>query len=199
MCGNALRCLAEILFQSDGTKRHVVQLSHRQVVVDREKPNYTSVDMGKAAPLNNLQLLATVPELSRLAGATGYAVSFGNPHFVIPVETVPEDWEKVGRKMQEPAHRLFSTGGINCGFVTTEPDGDGVYQLRVFERGAGATQACGSGACAASAVLAAKLNRHAPHRLSLPGGELLIGRQEGRFILKGPASMEYEDFWEGDS
>ena len=192
MCGNALRCLAEILTRRDGRAEHKVQLPQRRVNVTCSEPGISSVQMGPVVAQQGRTLFQSLPELNAILGGRGYLLSFGNPHYVVPVEEIPQDWEDRGADCQKIAHQVLGTGGINCGFVGRRVDSQGLYQLRVYERGAGATKSCGSGACAASAVLEQVEKLPAPHRLALPGGVLSIERQEQNFILLGPAGKEHE-------
>ncbi|MFA5505996.1 MAG: diaminopimelate epimerase [Vulcanimicrobiota bacterium] len=195
MCGNALRCLAQILNQHSGGVRHQVELPGRRVMVVAEENELASVYMGVPSPQGKAPLLQSISELNEEMGGPGHLLSFGNPHYVVPLPELPEDWETRGEKSQPIADRLLGTGGINCGFLVSEPK-QGVYPLRVYERGAGATLSCGSGACAASAVLEQILGIEPPHRLSLAGGVLTISRDQGEFVLSGAARKEYEGVWE---
>ena len=85
---------------------------------------------------------------------------------------------------------------VNVGFAQViDP---GCIALRVHERGAGETLACGSGACAAVAVLArrGRIAADAPVRVRLPGGELRIGYDAGGHLhMAGPAVFVFEGEW----
>ena len=120
-------------------------------------------------------------------------ISMGNPHAVICVDDLDTvDVAQVGKAIS--THELFPQG-INVGFMqVTQP-----YQLclQVYERGAGETTACGSGACAAMVY---------GHKLGIldkevnviqPGGELFIKWAGGsnQVIMTGPAQMVYEGQW----
>jgi diaminopimelate epimerase len=195
MCGNALRCLAQILSVADGQSEHKVQLRYRSVSVRALGADTGLVVMGNPEPQGSRDLLASLPEIDQAMGGVGYLLSFGNPHYVVPFERIPEDWESRGASCQELADKLLGTGGINCGFLENSQR-NGVHELRVFERGAGATKSCGSGACAASAVLERVLLHDPPHKLALTGGHLDIGREGDKFTLSGPVRKEYEGVWE---
>lgn len=195
MCGNALRCLAEILWRKDGRSVHQVELPGRLAEVHSLEPGAALVVIGEPTPQGLEPLFASVPAWDDLLGGTGHLLSFGNPHYVVPSDKLPEDWMDRGRAVQEPAHRLLGTNGINVGFLVTQADHSGIHQLRVYERGAGATQSCGSGACAASAVLESKLRLMPPHKLELSGGVLTIGRSETGYTLAGSVSKLHEEEW----
>lgn len=199
MCGNALRCLALILHEETGKTEHRVRLTQRDVKVRVTSDGRPEVMMGEVSAIEGTTLLADLPTLAAQTGRTGHLVSFGNPHYVTPVTSLPDNWESLGQALQQPAHQALSTGGINAGFVVSEPGPDGIFDLRVYERGAGATLSCGSGACAASAVLHRVCGISPPHRLRLPGGVLEIGREGDNFTLSGPANLEFLGSWKQES
>ena len=191
MCGNALRCVAVLLA---GPAQ--VRIGSRTVGTRSDEPEYSHVAMGPAAAQDGHAMFASLPGLDEVLGGKGYLLSFGNPHYIIPLFRIPEDWARRGAQAQALGHQLLGTNGINCGFLQTEPDAHGHYPLCVFERGVGVTQSCGSGACAASAVLERVLGVTPPHRLQVLGGQLEIGRESnGGFELGGPARREFTGQW----
>jgi diaminopimelate epimerase len=112
-------------------------------------------------------------------------VSMGNPHAVVPVELVAEaPLESLGRDLQ--SHPAF-LAGVNVGFarVTDRSNVD----LRVLERGVGETAACGTGACAAFAVLHARGLVEDDVAVHLPGGVLRVRAVDGELELEGPAEI----------
>lgn len=192
MCGNALRCVC--LLQAD-KEDHGLTISGRPVKAHRASLGHATVGMGPVGPVGSRALFESIPAFDELLGRQGYLVSFGNPHYVVPCHEIPENWQELGASLQETAHAELGTGGINCGFLKREPREE-VRQLCVFERGVGFTKSCGSGACAASAVLEGPLKVGAPHRFELPGGQLEIGRGGGSdFLLSGPARQEFVGRW----
>lgn len=193
MCGNALRCVAQVLSRRSGRASRLVSIGDRLVETSVDEEGVAGVVIGPPEGLEGRAPLDSVPELDATVGR-GYLLWFGNPHNVVPVARIPDDWVDRGEKVQEIADRNLGTGGINCGFLEQEPT-EGVHRLRVFERGAGVTQSCGSGACAASAVLENVLGIEPPHRLALLGGILTVGRGPGGFTLSGPARLEFEGEW----
>lgn len=195
MCGNALRCLAELLWRADGEPEHTVELAGRQVTVISGEPGRATVKMGTPQKQGDNPLFSSLDDLDRQIGERGYLLSFGNPHYVVPVDTLADDWKTRGADCQAVSDRLLGTGGINCGFLVSTLDENECYTLRVYERGAGATLSCGSGACAASAVLEHQLSRVPPHRLALPGGVLTIGRDKEILTLTGSVNKEFEGEW----
>lgn len=193
MCGNALRCVAQVLARRSDSAGGLVLLGERTISTRVDDSRGSTVVLGPAQEIPGRELWDSLVELNDTVGA-GYMVWFGNPHNVVLVDEIPKNWAELGEKSQEIAHRHLGMGGINCGFLEREPR-DGIHQLRVYERGVGVTQSCGSGACAASAVLEGVLGLAPPHRLALPGGVLTVDRQEQGYALSGPADLEFVGEW----
>ena len=120
------------------------------------------------------------------------AVSMGNPHAVIEVADVDAaDVARIGQAVQASA--MFPASA-NVGFAQVlAPDR---IRLRVFERGVGETLACGSGACAAVAVLArrGRVQADAEVAVDLPGGTLRIRNDTAAnsVFMAGPAAFVFE-------
>jgi diaminopimelate epimerase len=211
MCGNGIRCLA--LFAREkghtratsftvetlgGVKRPTVL--GRRVRVDMGEP---VLDAGRV-PTRAVGRVLERPLASVLGAAAravlgpagrtlrGTAVSMGNPHcviFVDDVAAVPLDvW---GPAIERDA---FFPRRANVEFVAVEnPDRAAV---RVWERGSGATLACGTGACAVgvAGVLTGRLHRRVS--LSLPGGSLDVEwAPDNHVYLNGPAAFVYDGVW----
>lgn len=124
------------------------------------------------------------------------AVSMGNPHAVVEVDDVhATHLEPLGPALT--AHPRFPQGA-NAGFV--EVVARDHIRLRVHERGAGWTLACGSGACAAVAALHQRGRVADNVRVDLPGGTLAIDWQGPGHALwmSGPAAFAYDGEWLGD-
>jgi diaminopimelate epimerase len=121
------------------------------------------------------------------------AVSMGNPHALIEVDAV--DLAPVGHVGALLQRSAAFPESVNVGFAQVlAPDR---IRLRVYERGAGETLACGSGACAAVAVLAKRGRVDAANGVvvALPGGDLRIAHdamKNGRITMSGPAAFVFE-------
>lgn len=124
------------------------------------------------------------------------AVSMGNPHAVIEVDDIDHaPVETVAPVLQ--SHPAFPES-VNVGFARVESRDR--IRLRVYERGVGETLACGSGACAAAAVL---MRRGAVDRdvtVALPGGELRISwpADDAPLTMSGPTAFVFEGEWTHD-
>jgi diaminopimelate epimerase len=120
-------------------------------------------------------------------------VSMGNPHAVIEVDDVDTaPVSSVGPAMQR--HAAFPDS-VNVGFV--EVVSRNHIKLRVFERGVGETLACGSGACAAAAVLMQRGRIDREVAVTLPGGMLDIAwpDNDAQIAMAGPAAFVFEGEW----
>ena len=151
-CGNAARCLGDLLYRQDGCKHHVIETDAGLLDAECLPDGRVCVDMGRAQcdwrdiPLKDAcdtnHVVVTVAGLDL---PTGVAVHVGNPHlifFVDDCESLP--LAAIGQAIGSMA--LFPLG-VNVGLAHRL--GDNAIRLRSWERGSGATLACGSNACAA--------------------------------------------------
>ena len=118
------------------------------------------------------------------------AASLGNPHALLEVEDVAAaPVARLGAALQR--HAAFPES-VNVGFAQVlAPDR---IRLRVYERGVGETLACGSGACAAVAILARRKRVEREVAVELPGGELVVGwrADDAPITMAGPAAFVFE-------
>jgi diaminopimelate epimerase len=202
MCGNGIRCLARFLADSDGDappRSWQIETLAGRMVPSLAEDGRIRVDMGppfltpetvpttlaigaEGLPIGELDVLG-----QRLAVA---AAGMGNPHAVVPVADVAAiDLERLGAALE--VHEAFPAR-TNVHFVQVlAPDH---LVMRVWERGAGPTLACGTGACA-TLVACHRLglaDRRA--RLDLPGGPLDIHWDEasGHVFMTGPATAVFD-------
>lgn len=183
MCGNAIRCVAVYAFQKGyvGNTMAIETLAGiRQCVVDGDS---VRVDMGEPVtrPLNSL--VVNDRELKY------QYVSMGNPHAVIEVDNVA-DVPLADLGTQIGRHADFPEG-VNVEFI--QKDASNALTMRVWERGVGETQACGTGACASlvAGVLNYGVQRAAT--VSLLGGDLFIewDASTNTVYMTGPTEFEY--------
>ena len=155
-CGNALRCVGWILMQSTGKDRVVIDTLAGTTTARQEQDGRVTVDMGaprldwSQIPLDEAMdtrgIELQVGPIDDPVLHTPGAVSMGNPHVVFFVDHVPDDAFVRGTGSLIEHHPRFPEG-VNVGFAhVIAPDR---IRLRVWERGAGLTRACGTGACAA--------------------------------------------------
>ena len=201
-CGNGARCIAAWLVRDGAAAAPRFRLDAPEGVVDVEclADGRFALDMGvpEFAP-------ARIP-MAADGENSGYeqqldsttvrfgAVSMGNPHAVVVVEDITNaPVATLGPALQ--AIDRFPEG-VNVGFAQLHSRS--AIHLRVYERGAGETLACGSGACAAVAVLVRQglLDRHVD--VHLPGGTLVIDwPDDGASVrMSGPAAFVFEGEWQ---
>jgi len=202
MCGNGIRCLARFLADNDGDgpgRRWQVETLAGRIVPELDRSGAIRVDMGPpflepAAVPTTLPLgPAGLPQGTLEVEGETFAVAaagMGNPHVVIPVaEVAAIDLERFGAALE--VHPAFPAR-TNVHFVQVlAPDH---LVMRVWERGAGPTLACGTGACA-TLVACHRLGLcDSRARLDLPGGPLWIEWEgEGQPVLMtGPAEAVFD-------
>jgi diaminopimelate epimerase len=198
-CGNAIRCVSKYVYDHKLIDRTAITIETIgagvqpvQLTVEDGIVKQVRVDMGEPI-LNGLAIPTTfdkekvVNETVQVDGQdyTFTAVSMGNPHCVIEVEDAKTlDYSVVGPKLE--VHEAFPKK-INVEFVTIYNRNH--IEMRVWERGAGPTLACGTGACATlvASVLRDKADRAAT--VSLKGGDLYIewNSSDNHLYMTGPA------------
>lgn len=201
-CGNGARCVAAWLVRDGIARGNSFRVDSPLATheVERLQGDRYSIAMGvpefdpDRIPLAGFASRQDGYEIALDGQTIGFgAVSMGNPHAVIEVpdiDTAPV--ATLGPALQSSA--IFPQSA-NIGFAQVVARDR--LRLRVFERGVGETLACGSGACAAAAVLMrrGKLDRAAT--VSLPGGDLQISwpNDAAEVIMSGPAAFVFEGEW----
>ncbi|WOT04870.1 diaminopimelate epimerase [Shewanella youngdeokensis] len=197
-CGNGARCFARFVRNKGLTLKHKIRVSTSsgKITLRLERDGKVTVNMGVPV-LEPAKIPFTAKKIEKtylLMAASGTylcgAVSMGNPHCVIDVDDVDNtDVNTIGSEITK--HERFPKG-VNVGFMQVV--NSGYIKLRVYERGAAETLACGTGACAAVVVgiLQGKLDRNV--RVDLPGGTLMINWDgEGKPLwMTGPAEHVYD-------
>ncbi|AEF53773.1 diaminopimelate epimerase [Marinomonas posidonica] len=197
-CGNGARCFAKFVLDRELTHKRVINVETKRgaiqlrvidnglVTVDMGAPSFVPADLPFSAELNDGLYPLMVDGDDYLITP----VSVGNPHAVLKVDTLQDEQvQNLGAKIE--SHECFPSK-VNVGFMQVVNPAE--INLRVFERGVGETQACGTGACAAVVAgikqgwLAPKVTAH------LRGGDLHIEwAGEGEPILMtGPAAKVFE-------
>ncbi|MGE0108798.1 MAG: diaminopimelate epimerase [Bdellovibrionales bacterium] len=193
-CGNGTRCVARLFFENTGKKTSVFETIAGKLSVWREGDIY-AVDFGEPRlKWDQIPLSSDVDTLNVNLDMEGLpsacCVNMGNPHAVFFVEDVSKiDVAHYGALVER--HAAFPER-TNVEFAqVVAPD---LIRMRVFERGTGITEACGSGACATlvAAVRHEKADETATIRLD--GGDLIVTwrKQDQHVILRGPASLSYQ-------
>ncbi|HEY3909168.1 MAG TPA: diaminopimelate epimerase [Stellaceae bacterium] len=193
-CGNATRCVAWLVQRETGDPRVRIETRAGLLESDILPDGQIAVDMGPARTAWQEIPLAEAMDTARVALALGplsapVCTNIGNPHatfFVDDCETV--DLAVLGPALEH--HPLFPQRA-NIGVATVRDRGH--LRLRVWERGAGITRACGSGACAALVAAHRRGLAEPCARVALDGGTLDISwRKDGHVIMTGPAALSFE-------
>lgn len=192
-CGNGSRCVAQVLLDETGKERLTIETLAGPISAWRAANGQIAVDMGPAQTDWNRIPLAQETDTLHLGIGEGalrdpVGVSMGNPHAVFFVNDAASiDLAAVGPKIEH--HPLFPA---RTNVEAVQVIDRGHLRMRVWERGAGITQACGTGACA-SVVAAARRGLAARDAVvTLDGGDLFISwRDDGHVIMTGPAEETY--------
>lgn len=193
-CGNATRCIASLVAEELGKDRVVVRTIAGELPVERLPGGLWRADMGPArlgwrdVPLREACDTLHVP-LSLGQVSDPAACSMGNPHatfFVDDLDAIPV--REIGPRLE--THPIFPDRA-NIGFAqVTSPDH---IRLVIWERGAGLTLACGSGACATivNAHRRGLTGRRAT--ITMPGGDLVMEWREGdgHVLMTGPVATSF--------
>ncbi|MFA6386268.1 MAG: diaminopimelate epimerase [Candidatus Paceibacterota bacterium] len=187
MCGNGARCTAKYYLKETGKDVKVINLETRAGIKNikiNEDDTY-SVDMG--APMfesADFPAGTLKPE-----GFDFSCVSMGNPHTITLVNDLEKiDLKTVGPKVENDEN---FPNKINVEFV--QKIMNDYYKVKVWERGCGATLACGTGACAVYSILNKIENFNKEITLEFPGGKLYLSKNEqDHVILRGPATFVFE-------
>ena len=201
MCGNAIRCFGKYVFEHkivNGTKFQVETgdgIKVIEILLEGEKVKYVKVYMGnpsyKAEDIPLSEGEDFIDSDITVDGKTYRAttVLLGVPHTIVFEDEKEYVVTKDGPNLEK--HKLFKEGS-NINFVKIIDDTH--IRVNTWERGAGATLACGTG-CSASVVVAKKLgkvNKDEEIFVKAPGGELVIEVNGDDVYMKGPAELVFE-------
>lgn len=199
MCGNGIRCFARLLkghrhlaedsvtVETGAGILHLELIDGGKVTVEMGRARLTRGEIGMQGPPDEKFIEQPVEK-----GLLGTAVSMGNPHLVIFVDDVEAiDLKAEGQRLE---HFPLFPNRTNVHFIQVLSRTS--LLQRTWERGAGATLACGTGACA-SGVAAFITGRSEPNvEIKLPGGILQLAIDEDlRVRMTGPAETVFEGTW----
>ena len=188
MCGNASRCIGKYLYErglTEKTEIRLLTLSGIKILrlqIASGIVESVTVDMGEP----------TLEDMTQFLGNRGLSqgtfVSMGNPHYVIFTDDVNQVEEK-GRVLEN--HPAFPQ---RCNIEFARIEDDGTIRTRVWERGSGITQACGTGACATAVAAALTGKAGRTSQIVMDGGTLSIEWRESdnHVYMTGPATFVYD-------
>jgi diaminopimelate epimerase len=192
-CGNAARCVAWLIMRDSGKDSVVMETRAGPITAHFVGADWVTVDMGPARLEWQEIPLAEARDTLHLGIGAGplqdpVAVSMGNPHAVFFVDKLDGiELERLGPELER--HPLFPDRA-NIG-VAQVLDSERL-RLRVWERGAGLTRACGSGACAAAVAAARRGLTGRRVRVEVDGGPLDIEwREDGHVLMAGPVAIAF--------
>lgn len=190
-CGNATRCVAWLIMEETGKKTITVQTKAGTLVCNRVGKDSVRVDMGKPGlGWKDIPLAKACDTLALPISQNPSAVSMGNPHMVFVVNNAGKVPVGVlGPKLER--HPLFpKRANVSFAEVITKTK----IKLRVWERGAGETLACGTAACATLVALHRKGLVSNRAEVELPGGVLDIewDKKTGHVFMTGPVALVFQ-------
>lgn len=187
LCGNASRCLAKLIYLASGEPQIKLKAGNRELLCEVINENEISVNVG-AVQFNKewmpaMETVWPIAQLYMIDLKEIICADVGNPHLVVFSDISDQDKELVGERLQNKA--LFPDG-VNINFASVKSNK--IY-LAVWERGAGLTLACGSGACAsfASAIKLGFITDNCEVVFQL--GSLKMSKNGEDIIMTGPASL----------
>lgn len=186
-CGNAARCVALLLGGAGWIETAggllAASASGATATVDFGEPRFGWDEIPLAYPMDTAAMPVGWEDLIE-----PFAVNVGNPHIVFFVEDARAvELDRLGPLIENDP--LFPER-INVDIASIE---DGALRLRVWERGSGLTQACGTGACATAVAAVSRGLVSSPTEVRLPGGSLNVAWGPGSTIaMSGPATHVFE-------
>lgn len=207
-CGNGARCFASFVQarKLSFKQRLRVETSSGIITLSTDRYGWVQVDMGK--PKFEPDQIPFAPKTITKVGRAYrldvdgepvqlYVANMGNPHAIIKVDDVlTADVDRLGKLIE--SHVAFPER-VNVNFVQVINQRH--VRIRVYERGVGETQACGTGACAsvATGIREGWLDEGVDIRAQLYGGSLAIRWQDGySLIMTGPTAFVYEGVFSPD-
>ena len=203
MCGNAIRCVGKFLYDNGIVKKNQIQIETKSgikyltLLVENNEVYAAKVDMGDAilraeeipVKLSGETIIAKKVNI----GDTDYeitCVSMGNPHAVVFCENLNElKLNKIGPLFEN--NEIFPDK-VNTEFVEIIERNH--LKMRVWERGSGETQACGTGACATAvaSVLSGYCDKNTDIKIQLIGGELIIKYTDETVFMTGNCKKVFD-------
>jgi diaminopimelate epimerase len=186
-CGNATRCVADILMRETGRTNVTIRTISGDLPAVMRPDGLIEVDMGSARlDWTDIPLARPMDTLRLDLPGEPAAASMGNPHatfFDADLNTIAERGPKLERDPLFPQR-------ANIGFAKVIDPGR--IRLRVWERGAGLTLACGSGACAALVNAHRRGLTHRRAQVIVDGGTLdIVWRDDGHVLMAGPVATAF--------
>lgn len=205
-CGNAARCVGWLLMEESGETQvdfstlsaplHAARIGEKRIAVDMGEPKFGWREIPLSEQMDDTRFVdVKLGPIDKPVLWGPSAVNVGNPHCIFFVEDAEaQALDRFGPMIEH--HPLFPERvNVSVAQVLSKH----AIRLRVWERGAGITKACGTAACAA--VVAAHRRRLTARKatVTLDGGDLAIEwRDDNRIIMTGPIALEFEGLFSDD-
>lgn len=180
--GNGTRCVAAYICASQEKEKITIQTGaglRTCVLTGRSESEYEfEAEMGEAMVGGELAVQIAAEEVR------GMTISMGNPHYVVFVREIAENWQVRAAEIQQ-GHEFKQ--GVNVEMVVV--DGAHDVRARFFERGVGETQSSGTGSCASAVAAITAGLAVSPVRVHTPGGVQTVRKEQGQIFLRGTARL----------
>ena len=194
-CGNGTRCVAFLIFKetdnkvvdlfvgSNHLKSKILENNEVETIIGVPKTHWKDIPISENLDTKNLGIEISDKNNSSLKG--GIAVNVGNPHVIFFVDNIDDfDLKKIGPMVEN--NKLFPE---KCNFTLANKIGNNHYKVKVWERGAGLTKACGTAACATAVAANLEKLENSSTEIEFALGKLIINiDQDKKIHMRGPVS-----------
>ena len=194
-CGNGTRCVAYLLSNENNKKNINLSINSKilkskildnnlvETTIGLPTMKWNEIPLKKDSDTKNLNLKLIDNENKEFIG--GIAVNVGNPHIIFFVKNIEKfNIEKIGPEIEN--HELFPE---KCNVTLAKKINSSLIKVKVWERGAGLTKACGTAACATAVAANIENIANSKTEIEFSTGKLLISIDEENYIsMKGPVS-----------
>ena len=194
-CGNGTRCVAHLLSKENNKKEINLTVASKilksnifennlvETSIGSPKMNWNEIPLSKNSDTKNLKIKLIDSENKEFIG--GIAVNVGNPHIIFFIENIDKfNLEKIGPEIEN--HELFPE---KCNVTLAKKISPTLIKVKVWERGAGLTKACGTAACATAVAANLENLSNSKTEIEFSMGKLLVSIDENHNIkMMGPVS-----------
>ena len=194
-CGNGTRCVAFLIFKetdkkvvdlfvgSNQLKSKILENSEVETIIGVPKTHWKDIPMSENLDTKNLGI--EISDKNNSSSKGGIAVNVGNPHVIFFVDNIDDfDLKKIGPMIEN--NKLFPE---KCNFTLANKIRNNHYKVKVWERGAGLTKACGTAACATAVAANLEKLENSSTEIEFSLGKLIINiDQDKKIHMRGPVS-----------
>ncbi len=180
--GNGTRCVAAYLSAEHAKEKITLQTGAglKTCILTEHNDSEYEFETSMGPPVVEEELVVTTES----SVFRGLPVSMGNPHYVVFVSKLPDDWQLLAAGIQRCPQFQH---GVNVEFVSVIDQH--TIDALFFERGVGATTSSGTGSCACAAAAMATGRATSPVKVQAPGGVQTVREKSGEIFLRGPARL----------